>query len=842
MKYVAISFDRRMVSFEAKAMSSTDDSHQGDVVGTAAAKKQYASSLGKTQTMTTAERRQKRQRHRQQLDSEDLQQMSTKSNIMQAPDQRTDDRFAALLARNEDELLRFVANVNKVYQELMCRPAPFMTFVFCGMQSAGKSTIMERFLKAVLNIVQEGTGTRCPLDTTCIHDSSCVEATCELGGEELPEQHRGSGLTMNQVFERITQHNKKLGEEDTFSTKPLYLRYRSSNVQNMRFVDTPGIISNRSTGKDNREDIKKILRSEMRKPNTKLCVLLEPKEFATNPIVDFCDETFGGRDKWIDDATFLMTKFDKQLEDARTGSKANAFFKEFHENKCFPHLVITKTLPKEDLPPAELFEARKELLAEADSHESEKFDKWLEQHDVFRSEMDDEILNKEVQKRIGFSVAKKVMREIMLKDTVERLPEVLDSLRADLNACDKEARLLKERQKFNDAKTLKGVVESMLFRIQERIQSYLDGDLQLAMKFPEKLQTLEEEIEEEEESDWAIKELNFHTDKEDHWRDRIANMEEFPEEISADAKFMGGKQYQRAIEFFRSVMIDALPDPYQLKDLVPHATGYLMGGLQRENWERAMVEITRVCLKDVSHPGMNYLIKHVGSIFRRMFIIALDDIKQGEEFSNKFKLMPSSVERHLTGEFEDMLWELMVNVGNEIHSSLEPMYSTIDPGLPTFHTRKFGVENDEDSMKDGLVQSFVQRMKSLASNSGEKAKEYLKEENRQRAIARKTFLPDERASMITKEETNMILQRSFEYIVALLEINLIVVKFQLNHHLYEGFKKAIRGSFIARVNRTDWETLIQRDESIDYRLAELDDQIKGLSDSLHDVQIMQRRL
>lgn len=581
----------------------------------------------------------------------------------------------------------------------------------------------------------------------------------------------------------------------------------------------------------------------MRKPNTKLCVLLEPKEFATNPIVEFCDESLGGRDKWIRDSTFLMTKYDKQLEDSRTGSKANAFFKEFHDNKCFPHLVITPTLAKEDLPPDQLFAARKALLDGADSYESEKFGMWREQHDRFRSEMEDEILSKEVQDRIGFSVAKKVMREIMLKDTIERLPEVLASLRSDLDSCEKESRLLKEQQKFNDAQTLKGVVDRMMFSIQEKIQAYLDGDLELAMKFPHKLQTLDEEIEEEEESDWSAKELNFHSEKEDHWRDRIANMEEFPDELQAEARFMGGKQYQRAIEFFRAVMIDALPDPYQLKDLVPHATGYLMGGLQRENWERAMVEITRVCLKDVSHPGMNYLIKHVGSIFRRMFIVALDDIKQGEEFSTEFKLMPVGVERHLLAEFEDMLWELMENVSNETHSSLEPMYSTIDPGLPTFHAKKFGEDDDDGkSMQEGFMNNITKRMSALWSNSGETAKAYLKSENRERAVARKFFLPDERSSMITGEETNMILQRSFEYIVALLEFNLVVFKFQLNHHLYEGFKKAIRSSLMARVNSSDWESLVQRDDSIDMRLTQLDDQIKGLSNSLRDVQRMQRKL
>ena len=68
-------------------------------------------------------------------------------------------------------------------------------------------------------------------------------------------------------------------------------------------------------GHDIREAIKNILRSAISKPHTKLCVLLEPKEFSTNSIIGFCDETFGGRDKWVNDATFLMTKFYKQFED-----------------------------------------------------------------------------------------------------------------------------------------------------------------------------------------------------------------------------------------------------------------------------------------------------------------------------------------------------------------------------------------------------------------------------------------------------------------------------------------------------------------------------------------------
>ncbi|KAL3823586.1 hypothetical protein ACHAXA_005567 [Cyclostephanos tholiformis] len=239
---------------------------------------------------------------------------------------------------------------------------------------------MERFLNAPLNIVQEGTGTRCSLDTTCIYDSSLTEPKCELSGKELEPSLSGTNLTNEEVFAAITRHNKELRNQDKFSTKPLKLVYHASNVQNMKFVDTPGIIANqvsvnaaggtsssntrsnilasifmlnisaaahsfnsmKSTGKDNREDIKSILRDTMKKPNSKLYVLVEPKEFSTNTIINFCDETFGGKGKWVNNAIVLMTKFDKQLEDSRSGSKCNKFFSEYFENNLFPYLTITE--------------------------------------------------------------------------------------------------------------------------------------------------------------------------------------------------------------------------------------------------------------------------------------------------------------------------------------------------------------------------------------------------------------------------------------------------------------------------------------------------------------------
>ena len=279
----------------------------------------------------------------------------------------------------------------------------------------------------------------------------------------------------------------------------------------------------------------------------------------------------------------------------------------------------------------------------AAEYETSRFDSWRQGHHSFCLEHgeDEEDLNEHTRKRIGFVTAKKVMRQVLLEDTVCRLPEVLNELRKDLEACEKEEMLLSEKRRFSDPTELRDITRQLSLALEAKLLAYLDGDLESTMKFPHALQTLHDEIDDEEESDWARKDLNFHSEKENTWRDRISNFEGYyPEEVQPENRFFGGKQYQRAIEFFRAVMLDSLPDPYQLRDKVSNCTGYLAGGLQRENWERAMVQITKVCIKDVSHPGINYLIKHVGSIFRRLMGLALEDIKHGEEFSAVFKLLP----------------------------------------------------------------------------------------------------------------------------------------------------------------------------------------------------------
>lgn len=325
----------------------------------------------------------------------------------------------------------------------------------------------------------------------------------------------------------------------------------------------------------------------MKKPNSKLCVLVEPKEFSTNAIINFCDETFGGKGKWVDNAIILMTKFDKQLEDSRSGSKANKFFSEYHENNLFPYLTITPTLDREDLNTDELFRKRQQLLGSSPAYEEGKFSDWMEMHEKYReTDPGDPLLSSDVISRIGFPTAASKMRAVMLTDTATRLPEVLMSLRKELVKFRDELEVLEEKKKFRDPSHLKvrlqeissfssftprlflltyfchylkNMTGNFLQDVCQRIKDYLDGDLEAAVRLPHHLMDLDSELDLEDDSEWKDQMLGkkASTEDEEGWRNIIAGMfdkNNMPKHVYADKKFLGGKQFQRAHELLKAAM------------------------------------------------------------------------------------------------------------------------------------------------------------------------------------------------------------------------------------------------------------------------------------------------
>jgi len=728
-----------------------------------------------------------------------------------------DEELVEKLMKNEDSLMEFVVRVNKIYEEQIKETAPFMTFVLCGMQSTGKSTIMERFMGSVINIVQDGTGTRCPLNVTCIHDESASEPVCELWGEELHPTTNSRKFTINEVFTKIVEHNRKLGDEDRFSSKSLYLVYKSKDTQNLRFVDTPGIISNTSTGKDCREDIKEILRAKMEEPTTRLCVLLEPKEFDTNPIIDFCDETFGGRDEWVHDSVFLMTKFDKQIGDARTGSRANGFFKTFNDNNIYPHLIMTPTIDKEDLPIKELYEERKKNLHDSDGYEDKKFEEWKECHKMFlQSNPKDQPLDPRTREKIGFPSAKKCIRKVMLEDVIGCIPDVLKHLKAELRRCMMLRDELRERQESQDPENVKSVADQAFRKVKLRIQDYLKGILANDGDQDAYKQSLDDEVEAEEDSAWAGTKLNHYTELEDDWRRTISSLgSDYPKYMDADVRFLGGKQVGRAIRFFKYVLVESIPDPKDLRGKLENCTGYRNNQIDRKDWENAMIQVVQSTEKTV-HIGVNYTIKHICNIFKRLFPLALADLKSGLAESEMFKSLPAALEEHWICEYDEMLLELMENSIEKVHSAIAPTFSTIYPEL--IAPRKL----PEKKFEDAVCELSIEKGKGSLHNILEL-----------QATTKIEFLPSQRQESEDESESHAILRISYKYILELMQYNLCSLEYHINHYLDQGFKNELNETFVP--SEFDWSTIVV-DPRIIKELKEVEGKIACIEDTLHRVQ------
>ena len=272
-----------------------------------------------------------------------------------------------------------------------------------------------------------------------------------------------------------------------------------------------------------------------------------------------------------------------------------------------------------------------------------------------------------------------------------------------------------------------------------------------------------------------------------------------------------------------------------MKDYIASGAGYLQGGLQRENWERATLSIVKTTSKTAMHPGINFFIKHVGQIFRDLFRVALMDLPE----TKLFEICPG-MESFVTNKFEDMVWDLMESAAENTHLAIKPYYSCLDPNLPNFRPPEVDSDEESDEVVD-LNESLMSRLTSLLKRLDDSmTKQLLRQRGKEKASEKRRFLPDKRLSMINDEETDEIIKSAFEYLLSLHEFIETILNFQTNYSLYNAFKEELE-SFSRVVSDSDWTEMLPQDDSVDTMIAELDDKINGLKGSLDSVNKMQMK-
>ena len=508
----------------------------------------------------------------------------------------------------DEEVMIFRGNVEKLYQEKLHEPAPLSTFVMVGMQSSAKSTFVERMANVPINVVKQGTGTRCPIDITCVRDETCVEAVASLSGSELARRYPGTNLKIVDAFGRINQHNEMLENQGRFSTHRVELTVRWAQAKTMRLVDLPGVIDNTIEGHvDNREDIKTILRHELKSKHAQLVVMLEPTEYEKNPIFQILDSAFDGkRSQWHKRSIFVMSKFDRLMNDLQSGNRANDFFTKYQEAGVLPYLLYTQPVEIEFHDNnVQRFHNRSKILDCANEEEMKKFEEWFGKIETFaRNHRHGERLGVSISDKVGFSTIQTYMRQKQIENTRTMLPVIAKQIRQEKLKVQAKLAAYQEKMKMYDPTELKSALPTLLTQLEKRLMEYIEGDFSVARKFGAQFQTLQEELEAEGKAKWSNHGLNYHFDTEKNWRDGLVATA-FPEHVQADLKFLGGKQIKRAFHCHRHMLINSLPDDIsQFVEAAMNCAGY---GRHEENWEGMVDELCNFMIKDVSQPGVNVL-------------------------------------------------------------------------------------------------------------------------------------------------------------------------------------------------------------------------------------------
>lgn len=327
---------------------------------------------------------------------------------------RLDDKEE--MVKKEGQLFHFLAEIHELYHENLDERAPVSTFVFCGMKSSRKGAVVSRLMDPRLGRAFQSFQPRCPLDITCIRDTSVREPVCELYGYQLELGSIGDNLTVEEAILRIVEVNRGLATKDQYSFEPLQLIFRSHNTQHVRFLDTPA--SEASPSPEFQRGMKRILSSEMRNPFTRLCVVLEPKEFDANEIISVCAHSLGDPTEWVPCATFVLAHNDRFQHGFQSPEAIESLFRSLDDNHCYPHVVSTF-----DTWPFYFF----------DSHQFQ----YPMQHFLppFNSSyVRDGGLEREISVAgMGFHMLRVEMYESMLRDVASWMPGILPLLRAEIS-------------------------------------------------------------------------------------------------------------------------------------------------------------------------------------------------------------------------------------------------------------------------------------------------------------------------------------------------------------------------------------------------------------------------
>jgi ribosome biogenesis GTPase A len=227
----------------------------------------------------------------------------------------------------------------KKYQEDYNASFDIVKIATTGVQSAGKSTLIEAIVKSPLSYTARSTGTRCPTIYRLKHDPTATKPIVYMAGKHV---------NLETVPDKVEEHMQNVANKEPsgFTLVPLEIEISSEELTDMELIDLPGLLPAPSTDeeKEKAKAIKCIQAEYVRDPMVFLVAVVrgQDHEMSTNTDVGVLNDVavelnlgrHPPRPDWKSNALIVVNKVDQYItgfQGWKSVADAEAFFQNTRE-------------------------------------------------------------------------------------------------------------------------------------------------------------------------------------------------------------------------------------------------------------------------------------------------------------------------------------------------------------------------------------------------------------------------------------------------------------------------------------------------------------------------------
>uniref|UniRef100_A0A0G4G0Q9 Dynamin N-terminal domain-containing protein n=1 Tax=Chromera velia CCMP2878 TaxID=1169474 RepID=A0A0G4G0Q9_9ALVE len=342
-----------------------------------------------------------------------------------------------------------------------------------GIQSAGKTSLIEYFTKFPVGFTNQRTGTRCPVLYKMQRDENVPAERPEIS-LKLPGEQEFS-LVGDTLVELLCDHMQSLERSSIkFSAEEVHVQIRSSEVHDAVFIDLPGLIPNPpESRRDEARQVKELVAGFVRRPaNVFVCVLKCTEQPETITDLQSIREIFESPhiagapapiSDWADRTTLIVNKFDQQCRNLKTAPDANDFFENARRAGDQRYFFVT-------LQPHSTWHRDSATIAEQVERLSSIQEAEAGLHDAWKETLAERHLWDEGNDlMLGMQQAGKAVVNLWLQPFIDRFPEMLAVLQSRKSSLkEKEARLERTIVE-SDPKRLRGLCANFVQDFKDHV-------------------------------------------------------------------------------------------------------------------------------------------------------------------------------------------------------------------------------------------------------------------------------------------------------------------------------------------------------------------------------------